>query len=138
MTARRVGNDLTLGGGPAPDLSGRSVLVAEDNVILSAHVCLALERAGARVIGPFPFAGEAMRALGRERPDAAVLDYELGDTDCLGLAQALGSEGVPFALFTSTEPSDRDETGDAPVLAKPTTDEALLAVVGGLLNARPS
>ena len=129
---RRRGNDLSgLGRAPSPSLAGRRVLVAEDNVILSMHVAEALERAGAEVLGPYPFATEAMAALETLRPDAAVLDHELMDGTSAPVADRLGTMGVPFAFFTSHP--EGDVPGDAPVLQKPNGADALLGMVSELL-----
>ena len=131
---RRVGNDLTRSGTPPRRLDGMRVLVAEDNVILSMHLAGLLEDAGATVMGPFPFAEEALGALDAETPDAAMLDFELGEGSSAPIAERLAQEGVPFAFFTSHEAADLKPWSDtAPVLAKPADQEGVLSVMSALL-----
>ena len=135
---RRRGNDLSglgaegLDGAAGGPLTGRRVLVAEDNVILSMHVADALERAGAMVEGPYPFANEALSALEGADIDAAVLDHELMDGTSGPVAERLGELGVPFAYFTSHERADLPDA-DAPLLPKPTGAETLVRTVSQLL-----
>ena len=117
-------------------LSGRKVLVAEDNVILSMHLSDLLEGAGATVVGPYPFADEAMAALdGGACPDLAVLDFDLAGGTSETIASRLQGMGVPFAFFTSYAASDLHGWGaDTPVISKPNEDGVLLAAVAGLVS----
>lgn len=135
ISGRRQGNDLSEcnGAGTARPLEGQRVLVAEDNVILSMHVADVLERAGAVVMGPYPFAGQAMTAMETETPDIAVLDHELGDQTSAVVANRLDELGVPFAFFTSHQASDVEANDGVPVLAKPNDAATLLTIVSGLI-----
>ena len=131
---RRVGNDLKRDGAPTLRLDGMRVLVAEDNVILSMHLAGLLEDAGATVMGPFPFAEEALGALDKERPDAAMLDFELGEGSSAPIAERLMQAGVPFAFFTSHEAADLKPWSDTvPVLAKPADQAGVLSVMSEIL-----
>ena len=137
---RRVGNDLRRDGS-VPDrlLEGLRVLVAEDNVILSMHLAGLLEEAGAIVVGPFPFASEALGAIEKEVPDAAMLDYELGEGSSAPIAERLAATGVPFAFFTSHVAEDLKPWSDtAPVLAKPADQAGVLRVMSEVLAQRAS
>ena len=133
---RRRGNDLHAVGAtstdPARPLEGRRVLVAEDNVILSMHLALVLEQAGAEVEGPYPYAREALGALDGAPVDAAILDHELMGGTSAPVASRLGELGVPFAYFTSHRREDVEGAGDAPMIEKPSEAAALLAAVTSL------
>jgi CheY-like chemotaxis protein len=83
-----------------PDLSSRSILVVEDVYYIAMDAKDALERAGARVLGPFANEPSAMECLGREEPDCAVLDVNLGDGATFQLADAMESRSIPFVFFT--------------------------------------
>ena len=133
---RRIGNDLTRRDGtPRRRLDGLRVLVAEDNVILSMHLASLLEDAGAEVVGPFPFAAEALAALETETLDAAMLDFELGEGSSAPIAARLTEQGVPFAFFTSHEAADlRPWSDTAPVLSKPADQAGVLAVMREVLD----
>ena len=131
---RRRGNDLTaLSEAEARPLAGRRVLVAEDNIILSMHLALMLEQAGAEVEGPYPYAREALGALDGRRVDAAILDHELMGGTSAPVASRLGELGVPFAYFTSHSREDVEGVGDAVMIEKPAEADALLAAVTSLL-----
>ena len=59
-------------------LSGRSVLVVEDEFFQAKDLAQALANAGARLVGPFPSLKTAMEALEEEPSvDVAVLDINL-------------------------------------------------------------
>lgn len=130
-----IGDHLVLDRTPATDsLSGLSVLVAEDNVILSMHLCMVLEDAGARVVGPFPFVQEALDAIEEEAPDLALLDHALSEGDCGPVASRLHALGVPFAFFTGHPPDELAPISrDAPVMRKPSTNGAIVDTLGGLI-----
>ncbi|MBB4658478.1 response regulator [Parvularcula dongshanensis] len=133
--ARRVANDLELTGNADTTLRGKRVLVAEDNVILSMHLSMMLEEAGATVMGPYPFVDEALGALAQESPDLAVLDYELATGNSRPIAKRLTDLSVPFAFFTSHDACDLEPwSTDAPVVCKPNTDETLIVTMTGLLG----
>lgn len=58
---------------------GRRVLVVEDEALVAMLVEDALLDAGFTVIGPAATVEEAMHFLATERPDAVVLDLNLGN-----------------------------------------------------------
>jgi CheY-like chemotaxis protein len=130
---RRTANDLTLSGSDVR-LDRLTVLVAEDNVILSMHLCQILEKAGAAVMGPYPFCADAIMAADRRRPDLAVLDHELSGGDSGPLAARLAALSVPFAYFTGySEDEMKGVFEAAPIVPKPASDAALLEVMASLL-----
>lgn len=62
----------------APDLTGRRVLVVEDDYYLAGDTAAALRGAGAAVLGPCPTEDAARDLLEDETPTHAVLDLNLG------------------------------------------------------------
>jgi DNA-binding response OmpR family regulator len=86
--------------GALPDLHNSKVLVLEDDYYLATDLQKALEAAGAQVIGPFPDAESATRALAELRPDCALLDVNLGKGPSFELPRALTDAAVPFAFVT--------------------------------------
>lgn len=131
---RRTANDLTLSGSDVR-LDHLTVLVAEDNVILSMHLCQILEEAGAEVMGPYAFCADALAAAERKRPDLAVLDYELSGGHSDPLAARLSALGVPFAYFTSYTAQEMEGTSDAaPIVPKPASDAVLLDAMAALIG----
>jgi CheY-like chemotaxis protein len=81
-------------------LRGRRVLVVEDDYFLASDAARALEGAGAAVLGPCPSEQAALGELARARPDAVLLDINLGDGASFRLAEALRDELIPFAFVT--------------------------------------
>ncbi|WP_210242009.1 hypothetical protein [Mesorhizobium sp. B2-7-1] len=69
-----------------PDLSGRVVLVVEDEYYIATDASRALQGAGAEVFGPFPSEEAARAEIAVRRPDAAVLDINLGSGPLFKLA----------------------------------------------------
>ena len=86
------------------ELRGRLVLALEDGTAHGALVEQALAQAGARIAGPFGSCKDALIWLERNTPDLAVLDIELGGEPCADVARELRHEGVPFVVFSATEP----------------------------------
>ncbi|MGU3538561.1 PAS domain-containing protein [Methylobacterium sp. A54F] len=82
------------------DLSGRRVLVIEDDFYLAKDAARALRGAGAEILGPYPSEEAAHDALEQQRPDAAVVDINLGRGPSFKLAATLKDRGIPF-LFTT-------------------------------------
>ena len=86
---------------PENALSGRRVLVAEDEYYLADELDRALREAGAVVLGPVPSVEAALDLVaGEAPPDAAVLDVNLGGAMVYPVADALVARGAPF-LFTT-------------------------------------
>ncbi len=119
---------------PPPDmLRGRRVLVVEDEALVAMLVEDTLTDAGAEVIGPVRSVTEALAALARDRPDAAVLDLNLDGVSSRPVADALAAAGVPFVVATGYG-ADGMPPGHAgvQVLAKPYDPSALTAALAGL------
>lgn len=82
-------------------LAGRRVLVVEDEYFVAEELDLALQEAGAVVLGPVSSVGAALDLLEREAAaDVAILDVNLGGERADAVADALDARGVPF-LFTT-------------------------------------
>ena len=80
-----------------------TILVAEDDYIDGVDICDTCEEAGFQVEGPHDELGAAMLALQKERPDLAILDFELGEGPLLALAQMLADENVPIIFHAPPE-----------------------------------
>ena len=129
------------GGGPS--LVGWRVLVVEDEALIALDVELALEDAGARVMGPASSEARAFElieaAVADGGLDAAVLDVDLGDHSCEGIAERLRAEGVPFVLHTGDWRAEGElvEALGAPVVAKPSHTESIVRALAALAPRRP-
>ena len=58
---------------------------------------------GGTVIGPFNEVEAAMQAVRRLHIDAAILDFNLPDGNCMPVARYLRMRGVPFLVTTGSE-----------------------------------
>lgn len=92
------GGEIEMTGGP--DLTGRRVLVVEDDYYLAADTARALRGAGAEVLGPCATEEDARAELDEQRPDAVVVDINLGTGPSFKLAESLKDGDIPFVFTT--------------------------------------
>ena len=103
------------------------VLVVEDVCLLAMDLELLLERHGFRVLGPAATVAEALRLLAGDRPDAALLDVNIGGEMVTPVAGRLRAMGVPFVLTSAYDRAELSpELAGAPNLAKPVNERQLL------------
>ncbi len=80
------------------------ILVAEEDFIDGVDVCDTCEEAGFVVVGPHDAISSAMLALQKERPDLAILDFQLAGGPLFALAQKLSEENVPIIFHSDDAP----------------------------------
>ncbi|MFN7027646.1 MAG: response regulator [Pseudorhizobium sp.] len=100
-----------------------SVLVVEDELFIAMELEAVLKEGGFRVLGPAATVEDALYLLGDERPDAAVLDFNLGRETVTPVALHLQSLGVPFILASASggrELARYEVLASATNLGKPT------------------
>ncbi|MFC5344516.1 PAS domain S-box protein [Brevundimonas staleyi] len=102
-----------------PSLSGLTVLVLEDEFYLAQDVSSALRGAGAEVLGPFPTEAAALTAIGDRRPDAAVLDINLGSGPSFEVARVLRGDIAVLFLTGYDAEAIPAEFAEVPRLQKP-------------------
>ena len=111
-------------------LTGRLILLVEDEALIALDVARALRAAGASVVA----AGYVESGLyTTEHPylSAAVIDLHLGGEDGTAVCRRLRQLGVPFVVH-SDYPADEiaKEWPDVPVIPKPSrTHELVIALV---------
>lgn len=116
----------------------KSVLILEDEAIIGLDLAFGVEQAGHGVLGPFAGESDALAAIETARPDAAILDVNLGDgRTSEAVAIRLDALGVPF-LFLTGHSSDKialfQRFPDAPRVAKPCMPDDLLGELDGLMG----
>ena len=118
----------------ADALSGRRVLIVEDEPLIALELRTVLTDEGAQVVGPGRDLAESLALASKAGLSAALLDVRLGGETVAPLAQALNDRGVPFAFYTGQTETDlvRQQWPAAPVVAKPSPGRDLVAVVEGL------
>jgi DNA-binding response OmpR family regulator len=117
----------------------RRLLVVEDEFMLATKIADLLEEAGYEVAGPVRNVREAMRIVGLDGVDGAVLDISLQNEISLPLADALASMGAPVLFVTGYAKEYLAATRPrAQHLEKPFTDQELVERVDQLFEPRAS
>ena len=118
------------------DLSGRRILVVEDEFLLAMELETLLSQRGCTVLGPVPSVGQALALIDGEPPDVALLDVNLKGERATPVAAALLDRGVPFVLITgySGRQLSEPELRAAPRIDKPVTCRELGRAVAQALG----
>lgn len=115
-------------------LTGKCVLLVEDNYLLASALQDAMEQMGAEVLGPYAHVAPALQGLQQAKHvDAGLLDINLGSEQSFPVADALSQLGVPTVLLTGYDnialPAPYREL---PCLQKPVNLAAMLAALSNL------
>jgi CheY-like chemotaxis protein len=81
-------------------VSGKRVLIVEDEYFTAMELARSIEALGAIPVGPVADAEGARDMLSTEAVDAVLLDINLAGVLSYSLADELRSRGVPFAFVT--------------------------------------
>lgn len=121
-------------------LSDMLVLLVEDEAVVRLELAAALETAGARVLGPAASVAEAHELADRGRPDAAVLDINVGGETVAPLADALVARGVPVVFTSGYRSLDLLPPGlrTMPLLQKPVRPDELIAALSTMGAPQPA
>jgi response regulator RpfG family c-di-GMP phosphodiesterase len=118
--------------GSAYPLTGRSILVVEDEPLISMEMTALFESAGAKVRQARTVAEAAGRTDG---VSAAVLDYRLGEENAPALCALLTERHIPFMFYSGYADLEKTYPG-ALVIPKPSSANALLVAMAGLVVPR--
>jgi DNA-binding response OmpR family regulator len=121
----------------APPPDGRRVLtimVAEDEPMISTTLIGDLEEVGYGVAGPFSRCADAIAWVEGNACDLAMLDVMLRDGLCTELAESLRRKGVPFLIFSGyyRSPDLPPVLRDAPWVEKPGAFTEILVALKAL------
>lgn len=102
------------------DLARCRILVVEDEVILAMDIVAEIEDHNGVVLGPVATLDAGIAALQEQKPDACIVNINLGREKVYDLADLLIDEDVPF-VFASSEPRAAipDRFNDVPLHTKP-------------------
>jgi CheY-like chemotaxis protein len=121
------------------ELSGRAILVVEDDYFIAEELCRTLHDQGALVIGPAVDAPEARNLMDRQLLDCAVLDVNLHGEHVFALAHELRARSVPVIFATGYDREFLpDVFRDSGYLQKPIEASALISAVRSNLREFPS
>ena len=116
------------------DLSGRVILVVEDEPLIALNVKTMLESAGATVF--CAKTRDAAETCERLDISAAVLDARPGSSDHRPVARRLKQRGLPFLFYATHAPEDVTTVRGAPVLIKPGYPKEIVGAVAMLLRPK--
>lgn len=122
---------------PGAALHGLSVLVVEDETIVSLLVESMLAELGCYDVWYASGVEESLALLDERTPDAAVLDVNLSGELAYPIAHRLADAGVPFVFATGYGASGiHEDWAGQPVVQKPFRSEALGSALASALGAR--
>ena len=109
--------------------------MVEDEYLIASEVKRWLQAAGFEVLGPVPSVDQALDLIEGRRPDAAVLDVNLGEGDnAYPLAEKLSVMGVPYLFATGdVRLTDASAYRNRPRLEKPFVARALVRALSEIL-----
>ena len=120
---------------PSKLLSGRRVLVVEDEALVVLMIEDMLADLGCESVSTAATVDKALALLGAQVFDAAMLDMNLSGKTSHSVAEALVARGVPFVYSTGNTGSEMgDVHPERPVLKKPFEYEELVAILTRLLS----
>jgi DNA-binding NtrC family response regulator len=109
------------------DLNGKRVLIVEDDYAIAQGLSHAIADNGFTVVGPVDTADRAVRLIGHEPPDGALLDGRLREGSAVEVAKALQERGVPFVVMSGySRDTLPPELKKAPFVAKPMSESELV------------
>ena len=107
-------------------LSGRRVLVVEDESLVAMLLETILEDMGCLPVGPASSVDEGLALATDEHLDAALLDVNVAGRHVFPIAEVLKARGVPFVFSTGYgEGGLPDEWRGHATVQKPFTDAAI-------------
>lgn len=108
-------------------LTGRRVLVVEDESLVAMLLETILEDMGCAIVGPVATVDEGLAAVADEESlDAALLDVNVAGREVFPIAEALKARGVPFVFSTGYgEGGLPDAWRGQPTVQKPFTESAI-------------
>lgn len=117
-------------------LSGKRILIVEDEFFLALELEDYLRAAGADTVGPCSDLASAVAASRREPVDLAVLDVNLNGTMVYPLADELLARGLPFVFVTGYSAANLPERfRESPLVTKPYDPAALVRIVTAVAAA---
>jgi CheY-like chemotaxis protein len=115
-------------------LTGRHILIVEDDPMIALDMTEALEPTGASIATTHTFA-EALVLIEQNDLSGAILDHGLPDGDSAKLCARLKEREVPFFIY-SGYPPDKGPCADALHIAKPAPDRTLVSAMVRLIGDR--
>jgi DNA-binding NtrC family response regulator len=122
-------------------LTGKTVLIVEDDFFIGHDLRAFLEDAGAAIVGPIGDIAQACGVAREQAIDGAVLDVHMWNETAAPVAVELTARQVPFIVVSGYGPEDVPPAmRDATYLAKPVKRLELVDVAAAMFvpASRPS
>ena len=118
----------------ASDLSGRSLLILEDEFLIALDVEQALQEKTDMEVHSAASITEAVDLISRFAIDMAILDVNIAGETSLSIAESLSEKHIPFVFTTGCEKESAviARFPNVPVLKKPYEIDDLLKCLSGL------
>ncbi len=115
----------------AEGLTGRRILVVEDESLVAMLLETILEDMGCTPVGPIATVDEALEVVAADPAlDAALLDVNVAGREVFPVATALKARNVPFVFSTGYgEGGLPDEWRAQPTIQKPFTENTIRAAL---------
>lgn len=117
-------------------LSGRKILIVEDEAPIALNLATAVQQAGGIVIGPVASVAGAHAVMADNRLDGALLDIRLRNETSFPLADVLAVLNVPFVFVSGLSSALMPYTHrDRPLFDKPYEAAEVIAALATLVRA---
>ena len=125
---------------PTDGLTGRRILIVEDEGLILLTIQDIVQDLGCVVAGTAVRAGAAVELIASAPIDAALLDVNLGAGESSApVAEALAARGIPFAFVTGYGTDGVPQPfRDRPVLPKPVDERRVEAALRAMLPPVPT
>lgn len=131
-----VRSDAAAEGDPDPFLNGLSVVVVEDEMMVSLLLEDMLETLGCHAVIHAASVSSALDEIAKAMPDVAVLDVNLGNEMVYPVAEKLNVAGVPFVFTTGYgRGAIKLEWAARPCVQKPFNIDAFASALRAALGA---
>ena len=117
------------------ELTGKRVLIVEDEAIIAFAIEDMLTELGCTIIGPALRLDDAFGLASTAEIDAAILDVNLNSERSYPVAAELERRGVPFVFATGYDSEGLDWRGaEVEIIAKPYRKERVQGALERLLG----
>lgn len=119
-------------------LTGKRILVVEDEPIVSMLVEDILTEEGGIVVGPVGSVAGALKLVETVEIHAGLLDVNINGETSHAVGAALKARGIPFVYATGYATMSADGDVDAPVVQKPYVASQISSLLEQILTGNPN
>ncbi len=118
----------------SPRLAGLTMLVVEDEPLIALEMEAVLGDEGCIGVQICTTCADALEILASgSRPDAALVDFQLGSETATSVMTALACQSIPFVMLSANS-RDQLPPGDYRLFVKPVAMEKVIAHLTAMLD----